>query len=47
LEVIFDPTHQEYEHLVGWAGPFQAEQFDVKAVNEALSRMRWPIRHRR
>ena len=48
LEVIFNPTHQEYEHLVGWAGgPFHAEEFDVRAVNETLSRMRWPIRHRR
>jgi hypothetical protein len=48
LEVIFDPNHEEYEHLVGWAGgPFQAEEFDVKAVNKTLSRMRWPIRHER
>jgi hypothetical protein len=48
LEVIFDPTHEEYEHLVGWAGgPFQAEAFDLKAVNETLSRMRWPVRHNR
>jgi Plasmid pRiA4b ORF-3-like protein len=48
LDVIFDPTHQEYEHLVRWAGgPFQAEEFDVKAVNKTLSRMRWPIRHKR
>ncbi|MEO8369166.1 MAG: plasmid pRiA4b ORF-3 family protein [Candidatus Solibacter sp.] len=48
LDVIFDPTDEEYEHLVGWAGgPFQAEEFDLKAVNEILSRMRWPIRHRR
>ncbi|MCZ2152985.1 MAG: plasmid pRiA4b ORF-3 family protein [Bryobacterales bacterium] len=48
LEVIFDPSHEEYDHLVGWAGgPFHAEEFDLKAVNEILSRMRWPIRHRR
>jgi hypothetical protein len=48
LEVIFDPTHEEYEHLVGWAGgPFHAEEFDVKAVNEILARMRWRYRHRR
>jgi hypothetical protein len=47
LEVIFDPTHEEYEHLVGWAGgSFHAEEFAVKAVNETLSGMRWPIRHR-
>jgi hypothetical protein len=47
LEVIFDPTHEEYEHLVGWAGgPFQPEAFDLTRVNETLSRMRWPVRHR-
>jgi len=48
LEAIFDPSHEEYEHYVSWAGgPFHAEKFDPKAVNEVLSRMRWPIRHRR
>ena len=48
LDVIFDPTHEEYEHFVGWAGGhFQAEEFDVKTVNEILSRMRWPVRHKR
>ena len=48
LEVIFDPTHEEYEHFVGWAGGhFQAEAFDLKAVNETLSRLPWPVRHRR
>jgi Plasmid pRiA4b ORF-3-like protein len=48
LEVIFEPTNDEFKHLVGWAGgPFQAEEFDLKAVNKTLSRMRLPIRHRR
>jgi hypothetical protein len=48
LEVIFDPKHEEFEHLVGWAGgPVHAEEFDVKKVNAALSKMRWPVRHRR
>ena len=48
LEVIFDPAHVEYEHTAGWAGgSFHAEEFDLKAVNEVLSRMRWPRRHRR
>ena len=47
LVVIFDPTHEEYEHYVGWAGgAFHPEEFDLKAVNEVLSRMRWPARHR-
>ena len=48
LEVIFDPSHKEYEHLRGWAGgPFQAEEFSLKAVNETLSRVRCPLRHGR
>jgi hypothetical protein len=47
LEAIFDPTHEEYEHLVGWAGGHFIDEFDVKAVNEILARMRWPVRHRR
>jgi hypothetical protein len=48
LEVIFDPTHQEFEHLVGWAsGPVHAEGFDLKAANATLGKMRWPVRHRR
>jgi hypothetical protein len=47
LEVIFDPTHEEYEHLVGWAGGHFVDEFDMKAVNGKLSRMRWPVRHRR
>lgn len=48
LEVIFDPTHEEFEHLSRWAGgSFHAEEFDLKAVNRILSRMRLPIRHRR
>jgi len=57
LEVIFDPRHEEYEHNVRWAGGpsvlthaaerFQPEEFDVKAVNAILWRMRWPARHRR
>jgi len=54
LEVIFNPRHEEYEHSVRWAGGpsaltqsaqrFQPEEFEVKAVNAILSRMRW--RHR-
>ena len=48
LEVISDPTHEEYEHLAGWAGgPFHPEDFDVKAVTETFARMRWRFRHRR
>jgi hypothetical protein len=48
LEAIFDPTHKDYDQFVRWAGGyFQAEEFDLKAVNEKLARLRWPIRHRR
>jgi hypothetical protein len=47
LEVIFDPEHEEYEQHVRWAGGHFVDEFDVKAVNGKLSRMRWPVRHRR
>ena len=48
LEVIFEPGHEEFSHFRGWAGgKFHAEEFDVKAVNDILERMRWPVRHRR
>lgn len=47
LEVIFDPTHEDYERYITWAGgSFQPEEFDQRAVNEVLSRMSWPARHR-
>lgn len=56
LEVIFEPGHEEFEHYVRWAGGpsalnrsvgrFQPEEFNVIAVNDAFSRMRWPA-HRR
>ncbi len=48
LEVIFQPGHEEFEHYRRWAGDsFQPEEFNPKAVNEALSKMRFPVRHRR
>lgn len=47
LEAIFDPTHEEYEHYVGWAGGHFIDEFDLKGVNETLSRIQWPVRHRR
>jgi hypothetical protein len=47
LEVVFDPTHEEYERLVGWAGGYFVDEFGLNAVNNKLSRMRWPVRHRR
>ena len=48
LDVIFDPKHEDFEHFMARAGgSFQPEEFDVRAVNEKLSRLRCPIRHRR
>jgi len=47
LEVIFDPTHEEYEHYVGWVGGHFIDVFDLGSVNQKLSGMRWPVRHRR
>jgi hypothetical protein len=48
LEVIFDLGHEESNRFREWAGgKFHAEDFSVKAVNEVLDRMRWPLRHRR
>jgi len=57
LEVVFEPGHEEYEHYVRWAGGpsplnrsvgrFQPEEFNITAVNDALSRMRWPSASKR
>jgi hypothetical protein len=47
LEVVFDPAHKEHEHMISWAGGrFQPEEFSAMAVNDALSRIRFPARHR-
>ena len=47
LEVILDPKHKEYELMVGWAGGHFIDEFDMKAANRKLSKMRWPVRHTR
>ena len=48
LDAVFDPKHEEFEHYRQWAGKaVHAEEFDMAAVNRKLSRMRWPVRHRR
>jgi pRiA4b ORF-3-like protein len=48
LEVIFQPGHEEFSHFRGWAGgKFHAEEFRLKAVNNLLGRMKWPVRHQR
>ncbi len=40
-------THEDYERFVTCAGGHFHDEFDLKAVNEILLRMRWPRRHRR
>ena len=48
LNVTFDPGHEDSEHFREWAGgKFHAEEFNLEAVNNILSRMRWPVRHKR
>jgi hypothetical protein len=48
LKVIFDPQHAEFDHYRRWAGErFGPESFDLAEINETLTRMRWPKRHRR
>jgi hypothetical protein len=47
LEIILDPTDKEYKRYVKWAGGHFIDEFDLEAVNETLSRMQWPVRHRR
>lgn len=48
LELIFDPTCDDYADIVGWAGGhFHGEEFDLEAVNEKLGRMQCSVRHRR
>jgi hypothetical protein len=41
LEILPDPTHEEFEHMREWAGPrFDAEVFSVDASNERLQKNR-------
>ena len=43
-----EPGHRKFPHFRGCAdGKFHAEEFDLKAVNKALERVRWPVKHRR
>jgi hypothetical protein len=38
LEVLADPDHEEHESMLEWVGgAFDAEHFDLAAVNDALS----------
>jgi hypothetical protein len=48
LNVTFEPGHEESERFRQWVGgTFHAEEFDLKGVNDALERMRWPVKHGR
>ena len=48
LEAVFDPKHEQFEQYRHWVGkPIHAEEFDVAAVNRKLSRIKWPVRHKR
>jgi hypothetical protein len=41
LEILTDPTHEEFEHMRQWVGPrFNAEVFSADAVNERFRRNR-------
>lgn len=41
LEILLDPTHEEFEHMREWAGPrFNEEMFSLEAYNEELQRRR-------
>jgi hypothetical protein len=40
LEILLDPTHEEFEDMRNWAGEFNAEVFSADAVNRRLRRNR-------
>ncbi|MDZ7734158.1 MAG: plasmid pRiA4b ORF-3 family protein [Acidimicrobiia bacterium] len=41
LEVLADPTHEDYEHLSEWVGrPVDPEEFDLAFVNARLQAVR-------
>lgn len=41
LEILLDPTHEEFEQMREWAGPrFNAEVFSAAAVNQLLQKRR-------
>jgi hypothetical protein len=41
LEILFDPRHSEFEELRTWAGRFEPDRFDLRAVNAALAAVPW------
>jgi hypothetical protein len=39
LDIVFDPTHKEFEDTRTWMGSaFQPERFELRRVNEQLRR---------
>ena len=41
LEAIFDPSHEDYQQMLEWAGGrFQPEDFDLQSVNALLAASR-------
>ena len=41
LEILLDPTHEEFEHMRGWAGPrFNAEVYSIDVANRRLRNSR-------
>ena len=36
LEVLADPEHEDYEWVVEWMGSWDAEHFNIEAINERL-----------
>ena len=41
LEILFDPRHPEFEEMREWAGRFEPDRFDLRAVNAALAAVPW------
>ena len=48
LEIIRNPTHEEYERMTEWlGGSFDPEQFDIDQVNRSLRRFRQSSKSKR
>jgi hypothetical protein len=44
VDVILEPTHEDYRRLLKWSGgSFEAAEFDILAVNDALSKLRYTV----
>ncbi len=43
LDIIKDPTHEEYESMMEWLGvPFDPNAFDLQEVNKYLKKVKFP-----